>query len=814
MKSAGDLQKDLIEAHSDPMDRRRFLKMTGAMAAILPCLGLPGFAESRPVQRTAGPLPAAARHTLWYDTAAPESNILREGLPIGNGRLGALVGGDPASSFLYLTDASMWLGKRDVPLGADGQFDYTTENFGSLVMLARLYLSVEGHEAAHITDYRRELDLGQGYLRVSYRKDGVAYSWDIFASHPDDMIAIHLSQNGGGVYNGSIELRGMHGETSHVGAMHAASASAASQFEGVLENGLRYATNVVALAGSGTVGTDAKGLRFANCSTLTVILCGGTNYTPDAAKNFMDASLDPLTLSIRKTKAAALQTPSSLLHTHIADYRALFDTMHVDLGVSTKAQRDMDTWTRLQARATTSSLADPELEANYLQYGRYLTIAGSRGSLPTGLQGLWIDSNTSPWMADYHSDINIQMNYWLPDRAGLPSCFEPFTDYCLSQLPAWTAITHQQFNDPRNGYRNSSGKIAGWTMGISTNIYGGGGWRWHPTGNAWLCNNLWQHYQYNPDKTYLARIYPLLKGACEFWESRLLTVSVKDPATGLMREVLIDDADWSPEQGPTDARGNTYSQEWVWDLFANYRQASSLLERDPDYAASIAQLQARLYLPQVSPKTGWLEEWMTPDDLGEKEHRHLSPLVGFFPGDRITTDGSPPTLIDGVTSLLKARGTGGYGWACAWRAMCWARLRDADKAYQLILTNLLPSKNHTNGTAQNLFDMYSLDASADAFQIDANFGTPTAMLEMLMSSRPGLIELLPALPAAWATSGSVTGIGARGGFQVDLSWKSGKVTSVTVRSVGGEQTNLKWRGWTKAIALRPGGSVTIVPDAV
>jgi alpha-L-fucosidase 2 len=802
MTSSEDKRTTVVEAHADLMDRRRFLKLTGAMAAVLPWLGLPGFAEGSPVERPSGSMPAStARHTLWYNTPAPESNVLREGLPIGNGRLGALVGGDPASTFLYLTDATMWLGKREVVLGDDGQPDYSTEHFGSLAMLAKLYLSVEGHGAAHITDYRRELDLGQGTLRVSYRKDGIAYTCDVFASHPDDIIFLHLTQAGGGLYSGSVALHGTHGETSPAG----------SHFEGVLDNGLKYAANVVALAASGTVREDAKGLHFANCSALTVLFCGGTNYTPDVAKNYMDASLDPLQLSIRKTKAAATQTPATLLHTHVADYRSLFDTMRVDLGASTKAQREMDTWTRLQDRATAGSPADPELEATYLQFGRYLTIAGSRDSLPTGLQGLWMSDNAPPWMADYHNDINIQMNYWLPDRAGLPSCFDAFTRYCLSQVEAWTNLTHEHFNDPRNAYRNSSGKIAGWAVCISTNIYGGGGWRWHPAGNAWLCNNLWQHYQYNPDRAYLARIYPLLKGACEFWEARLISVSVKDTATGLARDVLIDDADWSPEHGPTDAKGNTYSQEWVWDLFENYRQASSLLGKDAGYASSIAQLQARLYLPQVSGKTGWLEEWMTPDNLGETTHRHLSPLVGFFPGDRLRADSSPPELIEGVTRLLEARGTGGYGWACAWRAICWARLGDADKAYGLLLTNLLPSKNHSNGTAQNFFDMYNMDADTDAFQIDANFGTPTAMLEMLMSSRPGVIELLPALPKAWAASGSVTGIGARGGLHVDVSWRGGKLTSVTVRSVGGGETRLKWGAWTKAIALRPGTSVTIAP---
>lgn len=812
MTNAADRQADRDGAHTDLMDRRRFLRMTGTMAAVLPWLSLPCFAESKRVRRPVGPMPAVtSRHVLWYDTPAPESNLLREGLPIGNGRLGALVGGDAASTVLYLTDASMWLGKRDVVLGDDGQFDYSTEHFGSLVMLAKLYLSIEGHEAANVTDYRRELDLEQGYLRISYRKDGVDYSWDVFASHPDDMIAIHLSQPGDGVYSGSVALQGMHGDTSHTDVLHGATPTAAVHFEGTLENGLRYATNVTVLAASGSVSTDARGLHFANCSTLTVIVCGGTNYTPDLARNYMDPSLDPLKRSIQKTKMAALQTPAVLLHTHVADYRSLFDAMRIDLGTSNEAQRRMDTWTRLQARAAAGSSPDPELEATYLQYGRYLTIAGSRDSLPTGLQGLWLDSNTSPWMADYHNDINIQMNYWLPDRAGLPSCFDPFTRYCLSQVEAWTDVTRRHFNDPRNSYRNSSGKIAGWTVGISTNIYGGGGWRWHPAGNAWLCNNLWQHYQYNPDRAYLTRIYPLMKGACEFWESRLLNVSVKDPATGQMRDVLVDDADWSPEHGPTDAKGNTYSQEWVWDLFENYRQASLLLGKDAGYAATIAELQAKLYLPRVSSKTGWLEEWMTPENLGEAEHRHLSPLVGFFPGDRIRVGDSPPELIEGVTRLLDARGTGGYGWASAWRAMCWARLGNAEKAYRLILTNLSPSKHLTNGTAQNLFDMYNLDAQSEAFQIDANFGTPTAMLEMLMSSRPGVIELLPALPAAWATSGSVTGMGARGGFRVDLAWKRGKVTSVTVRSVGGEKTRLKCGTWTKEIALRPGASVTVVP---
>lgn len=798
----------MSQRRPDMHARRRFLKGAGALSAMLPFMGLPVFAAPGPVRRPgASPPPGPAGKTsLWYDSPAVEANVLREGLPIGNGRLGALVGGDPARDFLYLTDGSMWLGGLNDKLDKEGQFNYTTADFGGLTMLAKLFVAVEGHEFANITDYRRELDLAQGYIRISYRKGNVRYVREIYASHPDDVVVVRLSQSGGGKHAGSIELAGTHGEATQ-------GDDARLRFDGKLENGLKYGAQVKAVASSGTVSAHGSTLRFDGCESLTVIFCGGTNYAPKLATGYRDPSLDPSTRSREKVEAAAKVSAAVLLHTHVADHRGLFDTMSVDFGASSEQQRSLDTWKRLQARAQSNSPADPELEASYLQFGRYLTIAGSRDKLPTGLQGLWLGDNDPPWMADYHNDVNLQMNYWLPDRAGLSSCFDAMANYCLDQVESWTAITQRFFNDPSNGFRNSSGKIAGWTAAISTNIYGGNGWWWHPTGSAWLCNSLWQHYQYVMDHDYLARIYPLMKGACEFWEARLLTISVTDPSTGSKREVLVDDADWSPEQGPKNAKGNTYSQELVWDLFENYRQASALLGRDADYAAKITQMQARLYLPRVSEKNGWLEEWMSPDNLGEVEHRHLSPLIGFFPGDRLHPSSSPPALIEGVTKLLQARGMIGYGWGCAWRAICWARLKNPEKAYQLMLTNLRPAQSHHNGTTQNFFDFYQMTADTDCFQIDANYGTPTAMLEMLLYSRPGVIELLPALPAAWAAAGRVTGIGARGGFRVDLTWRDGHVSSATVHSLGGTKTTLKHGGWSKAIALGAGESVTVVPES-
>lgn len=373
-------------------------------------------------------------------------------------------------------------------------------------------------------------------------------------------------------------------------------------------------------------------------------------------------------------------------------------------------------------------------------------------------------------MGDYHTDINIQMNYWMADRAGLSQCFDAFTDYCVAQLPDWTDVTRRLFNDSRNRYRNSSGKNAGWTVAISTNPYGGGGWWWHPAGNAWLSNTLWEHYEFTGSRAHLAKIYPLLKGAVEFWEARLLTTTLP----GSSKEVLIADSDWSPEQGPLDAKGITYAQELVWALFGNYCVAAAELKKDTGYAGTIAGLRKKLYLPVVSPKTGWLEEWMSPDNLGETTHRHLSPLIGLFPGDRIRPDGSTPKdIVDGATALLTARGMDSFGWANAWRSLCWSRLKNAEKAYQLVVNNLRPSTNGSNGTASNLFDIYQVEVGRGIFQIEANFGTPAAIIEMLLYSRPGHLELLPPSPtpgprpapsrgSAPAAASSSTSTGATG----------------------------------------------------
>ena len=751
---------------------------------------------------TALALAAATSSTLlWYPSPASESSIISQGLPLGNGRIGGLVGGDPSRDFLYLTDSTMWDGGLNDSLGSDGQFPYDVSNFGSFTMMAKVYVSVPAHTIAAISGYQRALDLGNGIATTSYTYQGVGYRREMYVSYPDDVVVIRLVEGGGGSYTGSISLNGTHGESTA-----ADSGGKSCSFGASLANGLKYGAAITATGTGGTVSVSGGTVTFSGCQEVVIVVSAGTNYTPNPATGFMNGGLDPRALAETKATSAAGVAGATLLATHQQDYQRLFNAMTVNLGTSTATQKAEDTWSRLQARS--GGAADPELEASYLQFGRYLAITTSRGSVPTNLQGLFLDGNSPDWSGDYHTDINLQMNYWLADRVGLGATFGALADYCLSQLSSWTTQTQRLFNDSRNGFRNTNGKNAGWTTAISTNVYGGMGWQWHPAGNAWLCRSLWEHYEYTNDTAYLNKIYPLLKGACQFWQARLITTTVTDPATGQPKQVLIDDGDWSPEQGPYGAKGITYAQELVWGLFDMYSKACAALGVDAAFAQTIVGLKSQLYLPVVSPTNGWLEEWMSPDNLGESQHRHLSPLVGLFPGDRIAADTSPAALVTGVRNLLTARGLQSYGWACAWRALCWARLKDASNAYTEVTTNLTPFTSGGN-TAPNLLDMYS----STVMQIDSNFGTATAMVEMLVYSRPGLIELAPALPSAWGVSGSITGVGARGGFTVDMAWQSNKVTSATIHSTTGTATTVKYGAWTQQVSLQPGGSITVAPSS-
>jgi alpha-L-fucosidase 2 len=772
--------------------KRRKLLQLGSLAAILPVTGHAGAAtpgrNGGPSidSRTSNGASSIDRALLFnYDSPAVESNIQFQGLPIGNGRLGALAGCASEREALYLNEITLWSGSRDVV-----DPSYTTTGMGTYLTLGRLYIDLPGHAGA--TNYQRSLDISNAIVRTQYSVGGKSYMREVFSSFPDNVIVIRLTSHGG-TYNGTVSLVDGQGTQTVGESNHVLSFSGAISGSGEL-----YATYMMVVpdAGIASLNPSNAQITLQGCPALTIILAARTDYNGRYVDNYL-TGINPREATIADVKNAAASKYSDLLDRHLQDYRALFGRMDLNLGTSSDAQNALTIPERLLARQMNPAAADPELEAMYVQFGRYLTISSSRGSLPANLQGLWSTTNNPPWMADYHTDINVQMNYWLADRAALPECQQPFADYVTGQFPSWVQSTKNHFNDAANAnYSNSSGNVAGWTVAISTGIYGSLGWDWSPPASAWYCRTLWNHYQYTLDKAYLASIYPVMKSACEFWQARL----IRDPATGL----LIDDKDWSPEQGPHQQLGITYAQELVWDLFTNYVTASGLLGKDAGFAQTVATLKSQLYLPKVSPTTGQLQEWMDDGIVGEVGHRHLSPLIGWFEGERITLD-SDPQLVAGVKALLTARGFDSMGWGLAWRIACWAHFHDAATSYSMIPKLLRYSNGNdgVNGTFANMFDSYQ----GSMFQIDANFGGPAAILEMLLQSRMDRITLLPALPSQWGT-GSVTGLRAKGGFAVDLAWTRGTLSSVKLTSVGGTRTTLQYGGVMRAITMQPNGTAT------
>lgn len=773
--------------------RRRLLKL-GGVAAILPVAGrATGIAGSLtpnsviPSTQTASPLVSADRALLFhYDQPAVESSIQFQGLPVGNGRLGAMAGGASEREVLYLNEITLWSGSKDFVDPA-----YTTTGMGTYLSLGKLYIDLPDHAGA--TSYQRSLDISNSVVRSQYSVGGKTYKREIFSSFPDNVIVVRLTSSHGGTYNGTVSLIDGQG-TQTVGE-----SNQALLFSGAVSgSGELYATYMLVIPDAGVASLSSANAQITlqGCPALTIILAARTDYNGRYVDSYL-TGVNPRNAAIADVTNAAARGYQELLERHVQDYRSLFGRVELNLGTSSDAQKALTIPERLLARQVNAAAADPELEAMYVQFGRYLTISSSRGPLPANLQGLWSTTNNPPWMADYHTDINVQMNYWLADRAALPECQQPFANYVAGQFPSWVQSTRNHFNDAANGnYSNSSGNVAGWTVAISTGIYGSLGWDWSPPASAWYCRTLWNHYEFTLDKAYLAGIYPVMKSACEFWQARL----IKDPTTGL----LIDDKDWSPEQGPHQQLGITYAQELVWDLFTNYVTASGLLGKDADFAQTVANLKAQLYLPKVSPTTGQLQEWMDDSIVGEVGHRHLSPLIGWFEGERITLD-SDPKLVAGVKALLSARGFDSMGWGLAWRIACWAHFHDAATCYSMIpkLLRYSTGNDGVNGTFANMFDAYQ----GSIFQIDANFGGPAAILEMLLQSRMDRITLLPALPSQWGT-GSVTGLRAKGGFAVDLSWTRGALSSVKLTSVGGTRTALQYGSVSRAIAMPANGTAT------
>lgn len=761
---------------------------------------------------------APADHALWSDqpVIVPEAaagnlrsldKIWSEEIyPMGNGRLGCTVFGQPDVERIQFNEDSLWVGNED--------------HTGGYQPFGDLYIRF-GHK--DFSNYRRELDISNAVQTVKYVSGGVTYNREYIASYPDQVMAFRFTADKPGALSGEIWLDSMHRSDLAADQGHSKEAMKAiiTKAEGktltlsgeskdlfwwsqVVKKGLRgreyssdeiinlsYEAQARVSHSGGKISTREDRIVFSDCNEVIVLLAADTNYLNERAKGWRGPH--PHARITKQLDDASAKDYNELMKSHVADYQVLFNRMSITLGDTDPAKLKLQTLDRVNSYKPGN---DPGLEALLYRYARYLMISCSRpghGGLPANLQGLWLFHLRPAWLCDYHTDINLQMNYWFVDQANLPECFTPLAEWLDSIREVRKEETQKVLGVKR-----------GWLMRSENGVFGGSTYYFQKGDSAWICQNLWDHYAFTRDEEYLKTYaYPIMKEISHFWLDHL-----KELPDGTL---VVPDGT-SPEQGPkkdektgatviveghrTHLDGVSYDQQLCWDLFNNTIEAAKSLGTDEALCKELMEKRDRLLGPKVG-KWGQLQEWMEDIDDPKNQHRHVSHMLAIFPGRQILPT-TAPELAKAAKVSMEARGNGKTGWSKVFKACVYARIFEAEHSYELI-ADVLDTKTHGN-----------LWTTHPPFQIDANFGYAAAVNEMLAQSHTGEIHLLPALPKAW-TKGQVTGMRIRGGFELDMQWNDGKLIGSRIRNISSSDGKFRvlYKGVTKDLKVDRGQSLEL-----